>query len=190
MFERLPVPDRQRLRRTRPEDSSAAAFVLLDATGAVVFASADALKLLGYCEDGRSQPQLHETLTSFARDLLAVAASPNPMHAWSAVLTSGPHHGRYRCRLMPVAARSHKQCALLIERIDDGSSPLAARCDDRHLTRREQEVVALLAAGLTTKEISTHMGVSVNTVKAFVRLVMLKLGVTTRAGILGRLLER
>jgi DNA-binding CsgD family transcriptional regulator len=49
--------------------------------------------------------------------------------------------------------------------------------------------VALLANGLTNKEISARMGVSVNTVKAFVRSVMLKLGVTTRAGIVGRLVQ-
>jgi len=48
--------------------------------------------------------------------------------------------------------------------------------------------VTLLANGLTNKEISARMGVSVNTVKAFMRSVMLKVGVTTRAGVVGRLL--
>jgi DNA-binding NarL/FixJ family response regulator len=48
--------------------------------------------------------------------------------------------------------------------------------------------VTLLARGLTNKEIGARMGVSVNTVKAFIRSVMLKLGVTTRAGIVGCLL--
>jgi DNA-binding CsgD family transcriptional regulator len=56
-----------------------------------------------------------------------------------------------------------------------------------HLTPREQETVRLLANGFTNKEIAARMGVSVNTVKAFLRSVMLKLGVTTRAGIVGRL---
>jgi DNA-binding NarL/FixJ family response regulator len=60
----------------------------------------------------------------------------------------------------------------------------------RRLTPREQETVTLLATGLTNKEISARMGVSVNTVKAFLRSVMLKLDVTTRAGIVGRLLAR
>jgi DNA-binding NarL/FixJ family response regulator len=58
----------------------------------------------------------------------------------------------------------------------------------RRLTPREQETVTLLARGLTNKEIGARMGVSVNTVKAFIRSVMLKLGVTTRAGIVGCLL--
>jgi DNA-binding CsgD family transcriptional regulator len=59
---------------------------------------------------------------------------------------------------------------------------------ERRLTPRERETVNLLAGGLTNKEISARMGVSVNTVKAFIRSVMLKLGVTTRPGIVGRLL--
>lgn len=82
-----------------------------------------------------------------------------------------------------------RQIAVLTERA--GSEPLApvgSRAANR-LTPREQETVALLADGLTNKEISARMGVSVNTVKAFVRSVMLKLGVTTRAGIVGRLLQ-
>jgi DNA-binding NarL/FixJ family response regulator len=57
------------------------------------------------------------------------------------------------------------------------------------LTPREQETVTLLANGFTNKEISARMGVSVNTVKAFIRSVMLKVGVRTRAGIVGRLLH-
>jgi DNA-binding NarL/FixJ family response regulator len=55
------------------------------------------------------------------------------------------------------------------------------------LTPRERQTVTLLADGLTNKEIATRMGVSVNTVKAFIRSVMLKLEVTTRAGIVGRI---
>jgi DNA-binding CsgD family transcriptional regulator len=56
------------------------------------------------------------------------------------------------------------------------------------LTERERESVALLLQGLTSKEIATRMKISPNTVKAFLHLVMLKTGVNTRSGILGKLL--
>jgi len=55
-----------------------------------------------------------------------------------------------------------------------------------HLTHREQEVVRLLIMGLTNKEIADRMGISANTVKGFVRLVMLKMGTSGRSGIVPR----
>jgi DNA-binding NarL/FixJ family response regulator len=64
---------------------------------------------------------------------------------------------------------------------------LARRCDRHHLTGRECVTVRLLAIGCTNKEIAAQMNVSVNTVKVFMHKVMLKLKVTTRAGIIGRL---
>ena len=42
---------------------------------------------------------------------------------------------------------------------------------------------------MVTKEIAAHMGISVNTVKAFIRLLMGKMGVTTRSGIVAKALS-
>ena len=53
------------------------------------------------------------------------------------------------------------------------------------LTEREREVVELLIQGLTNKEIAGRMNISPNTVRAFIRMVMGKLGVSTRSGIVG-----
>ena len=58
-----------------------------------------------------------------------------------------------------------------------------------HLTEQERETVGFLVEGLTSKEIAQHMNISPNTVKAFIRLVMIKMGVTTRAGIVGKILK-
>ena len=59
-----------------------------------------------------------------------------------------------------------------------------------HLTRREVETVEQLIRGLTTKEVAERMHISPNTVKQFIRLVMGKMAVTTRSGILGRLIDK
>ncbi len=59
-----------------------------------------------------------------------------------------------------------------------------------HLTHREQEVLGLLIMGLTNKEIADRMGISANTVKGFVRLVMLKMGTSGRSGIVAKVLLR
>lgn len=76
---------------------------------------------------------------------------------------------------------------LLIERTASKLLPLSHLFNDYHLTPREQKTAELLAKGLTNKEIAARMGVSVNTVKAFIRFAMLKVGVSTRTGIIGRL---
>ena len=59
-----------------------------------------------------------------------------------------------------------------------------------HLTHREQEVLRLLIMGLTNKEMAGRMGISANTVKAFVRLVTLKMGTSGRSGIVAKVLLR
>jgi DNA-binding CsgD family transcriptional regulator len=40
--------------------------------------------------------------------------------------------------------------------------------------------------GLTNKEIGQRMNISPNTVKAFLKLIMMKMGVSTRSGIIGK----
>jgi hypothetical protein len=46
--------------------------------------------------------------------------------------------------------------------------------------------VEFLLQGLTSKEIANRMNISVNTVKAFLRLIMVKMNVSTRSGIAGK----
>jgi len=58
-----------------------------------------------------------------------------------------------------------------------------------HFSPRERETVQCLICGLTTKEIAKHMNVSPNTVKQFIRLIMSKMGVSTRSGIVGKLMS-
>lgn len=58
-----------------------------------------------------------------------------------------------------------------------------------HLTDREQQALQGIAAGLTSKEIAAGMSISPNTVKSFLRIIMLKMGVATRVGLVGKLLE-
>jgi DNA-binding CsgD family transcriptional regulator len=91
---------------------------------------------------------------------------------------------------MSRSSQGHHQTAtaLLLER-NAGSANLLQMSDEFHFTQREREVVELLAQGMTSKEIASRMKISPNTVKAFLRLAMIKAGVTTRSGIIGRILR-
>jgi DNA-binding NarL/FixJ family response regulator len=77
--------------------------------------------------------------------------------------------------------------AIVIARAGPNAEALDNSSEANRLTRREREAVVLLANGCTNKEIAAQMGVSVNTVRAFMRSVMSKLSLTTRAGVIGRL---
>jgi DNA-binding CsgD family transcriptional regulator len=76
---------------------------------------------------------------------------------------------------------------LMIERRSNGAVKLAEVAERFGLTAREQETVQLLLQGLTSKEIAQRMQISPNTVKAFIRLVMVKMSVSTRSGIIGKI---
>ena len=78
--------------------------------------------------------------------------------------------------------------AVLLERnVANSHSALTDISDQFDLTQRERETVEFLLQGLTSKEIANRMGISPNTVKAFLRLVMVKMKVSTRSGIAGKI---
>jgi DNA-binding CsgD family transcriptional regulator len=80
--------------------------------------------------------------------------------------------------------------ALHLERCQSGPYALDELSSEYRLTDREREALRGIALGLTTKEVAERMNISPNTVKAFLRLIMLKMSVNTRAGITAKLFER
>src|SRR5207253_9278808 len=62
-------------------------------------------------------------------------------------------------------------------------------CQNYHLSQREGETVRFLIKGLTNKEIAARMGISPDTVKVFLRLAMMKLGVSSRYGIMSKFIH-
>ncbi len=98
---------------------------------------------------------------------------------------------RYVCRSFRLEfsenGRARYWIGILLERYSSGVTAVTELCKHFDLTRRERETVELLLQGLTSKEIAERMQISPNTVKAFLRLVMVKLNVSTRSGIAGKI---
>jgi DNA-binding CsgD family transcriptional regulator len=99
---------------------------------------------------------------------------------------------RYICKSFQVDCNGHYTVqpafAVLLERDEASShSALSEISEQFDLTQRERETVEFLLQGLTSKEIATRMKISPNTVKAFLRLVMVKMKVSTRSGIAGKI---
>ncbi len=89
-------------------------------------------------------------------------------------------------RLVRTAGGSQAQCsaevsAILMRRVYAFASHSNPDSSTESLTNRENEILALLAQGLTNQQIATRLSVTLHTVKNHVHSVLTKLGVGSRA---------
>jgi DNA-binding CsgD family transcriptional regulator len=164
-------------------------FVLMDSSGNPVAFNAEAVRILTYPEKPESINRMSGFLDRQIRCQLFKGKDLSSMPiAPSTEFVSGGRN--YVCRLITLRSSekgSPPQFALLLQRRASRVSDLADIFSQFKLTRREREVVTLLFDGLTSKEIAARLNISGNTVKSHLRLVMTKLGASTRAGILGKI---
>jgi DNA-binding CsgD family transcriptional regulator len=165
---------------------SAEGFLLLDSSMSPILVNHAAAQILAYPHKLEAQKNVDGYLANKVRStLLSESAS-------GGTLVSRFQSGRriYSCRSFPVnsMANGHSQASLavLLERAVSKSTPVSKLFDGFNLTVREQEVSQYLLEGLTSKQIARRMEISPNTVKAFLRLIMVKMGVSTRSGIVGK----
>lgn len=170
------------------EGISAEAFLLFDPSLNPVFVSRPAVEVLLYPHKVELQINLDTTLSGEIRGKLLWAkfsGSPGLVDR----LQSGKR--LYQCRAVRVngigGSDSPSSIAVFLERGTSRAIPLAQVAENFKLTSREQDVLQYLSeGGLTTKEIAARIRISPNTVKSFLRSIMLKMGVTTRSGIVGK----
>jgi len=164
--------------------SSAPGFLLLDASVKLVYANAEAIQVLIYPESQRRGSSVEDFFTEKLKPVLCNGGG-------SSGFVSGRR--RYVCRAFSLDSgsnNSHRPAtAVLLERSPPAPIDVAQIALQFRLSPRERQTVELLLHGLTSKEIAQRMRISPNTVKAFLRLVMSKMGVSTRSGILGKLIE-
>lgn len=86
------------------------------------------------------------------------------------------------------AAQAEKQYLFVLERITLEKMNLPLIFRQHKLNNREQEIVRLLLSGNSNKEIAYNLSLSPNTIKAYMKILTLKLGVNNRAGIISVLL--
>ena len=153
--------------------------VLVDGNFTLLHADASAITILTYPDHPRTPAGLQARLNALCN------ASGTAQHFVSGTRT-------YTCRAIPMqpVAQSGDIVALLFERVHRKEVDyLMAAGALFNLSPRQRETVWGVMQGLTTKEIAVQMGVSPHTVKQFIRQSMEKLGVTTRSGIVGRVVS-
>ncbi len=162
-------------------------FLLLDSSMNPIFVNPAATQILAYPRKPETERDLDSYLASKIRLTLFLEEPSN-----GSALVPKFQSGRrtYLCRSFRVNGmtngNSQAALAVVLERAAAKSASLAPLAERFHLTMREQEVAQFLLQGLTSKEIGLRMQISPNTVKAFLRLIMVKMGVSTRSAIVGR----
>jgi DNA-binding CsgD family transcriptional regulator len=163
-------------------------FLLLDSSLHPIFVNRVAAEILCY----PAKPETRKALDAFLSEKVQTTLVARRGSA-DATLVSEFQSGRrrYQCRAYRVdghgSGKPHGSVAVLLERLAaPGSFSLGLASERFHLTSREQEVLQHLLVGRTTKEIATGMDISPHTVKAFLRMIMVKMGVSTRSGIVGK----
>jgi DNA-binding CsgD family transcriptional regulator len=169
--------------------TSDSGFLLLDPTLNPVASNTEAAQILAFPNIPERIKKLNVFLADKIRSTLVDHQSKESLN-FVKEFRSGKR--RYVCRAFRLQCHDNGMrwaVVVLLERYSSGATALSEVSKQFDLTEREQETVELLLQGLTSKEIATRMGISPNTVKAFLRLVMVKMGVSTRSGILGRIVR-
>ncbi|MCU1298674.1 MAG: transcriptional regulator, LuxR family [Acidobacteriaceae bacterium] len=170
-----------------------AGFLVLDDKPKLLMFNSEAVKILTY----PTISQKIKCLDTFLTDRICkglVTGHSGAGLTFTHEFKSG--NRRYVCRAFELSVNaltaqtngtSQQTKVLLLERNLSRVNALSSASRLFGFTLRENQTVELLLQGLTSKEIASRLGIRPNTVQAFVRMVMVKMGVTTRSGIVGKL---
>lgn len=160
---------------------SALGFLVTDAALRPLSANHEAIAILTHAEKDAQLQNLAEVYERKLRNNLI------RRHGLPAVIRFESGRRTYFCRVFQLdsSRKTDGSPAILmvLERGVSESIALTQISEQFRLTRREHEAVMLLLEGLSNKEIAERMAITVNTVKALLRLVMMKMQVTSRAAV-------
>ncbi len=166
-----------------------AGFLLLAPDLRPLYVNPEATQILAYPDTQQSIGPLDSFLL---RKIRAVFFANGNKGQFASEFLSGRR--RYLCRAYrlsppPNNALDHPALAVILERVSRTYFDAAQVAAQYHLTPREWETLQYLMEGLTNKEIGHRMNISPNTVKGFLKLIMMKLGVSTRSGVIGKVIN-
>ena len=178
-------PSRKKVAPSR----SAAGFLLMDSSLNPISFNAEAIQILGYPDKLTKLRRMEVLLGERIRSTLL---SGRPLGDAPFVTEFRSGRRRYFCRAFLVDEHgedpSHPSIAVLLERGPSGLVPLVQVCEQFKLTQREREALEYLLQGLNSKAIADRMNISPNTVKAFMRIIMIKTGASSRSAVIGKVI--
>lgn len=176
----------------KPEESrpkSAAGFLLVDSSLSLIWYNAEAIEILSYPDELANLTHCDALLGAKIRSSLV-----RPEARGESPFVNEFRSGRrlYSCRAFFVNSHlnhSSGSCvAVLLERAPSRLALLSQVSTQFNLTQRELEALHYLLEGLTSKAIANRMSISPNTVKAFIRAIMIKMRVSSRSAIVTKII--
>jgi DNA-binding CsgD family transcriptional regulator len=167
--------------------------LLLDTQLRLIHHTVEAAIILEYPRKPRERVPLDRVLPAIHSQLEGTEAASAPLEFMSG-------RRKYQCRtfFLDFGGRDsagngdqlQPKIAVVLERVFVPAFDITRWCEAFQLTSRESETVKLLLKGLTSKEIADQMRISPSTVKSFLKLVMTKVGASSRTGIVAKILEK
>jgi len=162
---------------------SAVGFLLMDTDLHLISSNVEAAQILSYPDKVANLRLVTEKILSTLMGQELLGESP-----FVAEFQSGRRRYFWRAFHVDSQAKDHARAtmAVLLERGPSGLVP--SRVSQRFkLTQRERETLECLLHGLSSKEIANRMNVSPNTVKAFLRMIMAKMRVSSRSAVMRKI---
>jgi len=158
--------------------------LLVDANGQIIIGNREAARILAYPE---SDPDFDALGQMLEEKLNAKWLSRTDQ---AHVFVSGRRH--YICHLseLDIGFGSESRVkAIIMTRRKPVLVEQTRLLDEFSMTPRECETVNWLLRGLSGKEIAARMDISPHTVKVFIRQIMVKMNVSSRVGIVAKVLN-
>jgi DNA-binding CsgD family transcriptional regulator len=172
-----------------PPSTSSSGFLLMDSSLTTMLFNAEAIRILSY---PAKLPNASRPDAFLAGKVRSSLIRPNPSGASPFVteFRSGRRRYLYRAFLVDTLDKgpSHASIAVLLERGSSALIALSQVSQQFNLTGREREALEYLVQGLSSKEIADRMNISSNTVKTFLRLIMIKMGVSSRMAVVRKII--
>lgn len=158
--------------------------LLIDSNGQLIISNREAANILAYPD---SDPDF-ESLSRLLHEKLnteKLVRSDDGL-----IFLSGRRH--YICHLSELDmgfGATHRVRAVIMTRGKPVQVEQTRLLDEYSMTPRECETVNWLLRGMTGKEIAAKMDISPHTVKVFIRQIMVKMNVSSRVGIVAKVLN-
>ncbi len=183
----LPGPD------SPPDSAAEVGVVLMDQNLQPIAIDRGAQSILGAFSDARGLGQSGpHRAWDLPAELVEMMRRSDPAHLSSMTVRFAAAEHLYTGRAFHVAAQngSSARPAFIVhlQREAAATDSLLRVCEEYRLTAREREALSGIATGMTSKELAERMNIRPSTVKAFLRVMMIKMGVSNRAGVVAKLL--
>lgn len=169
-----------------PANTPEVGLVLMDISLRVIAIDSGAMAILR----GRNKPQ-ESTHPLLPKEIVAMMATRDPHDLSSAksALHIGSVEYNVRTYFLEATTRFPAMIVLHLERVCSTTDAISAIAAKYSLTEREKETLWGISMGLSSKELATRMKISPNTVKVFLRLIMIKMGVASRGAVIAQILQ-